>query len=292
MSYTNVEQEGPAGPEGKSAYQIWLELGNTGTEQDFIDSLKGEDGAPGNDGSNIVIPPSLLKLGSTDTTLNVNQGPPFVPIPFDTILIDKRGSVLDHSTSVGNTRIAVSETSCYRVTFNARLFSLTQRGAPQFSIRKNGTTLFSNDLVSHTYIRVGSGHSNSTANMSAIIELQAGDYIEIGNSDIDGNAGIIRLTGNTSVTVERVVIGYIESDSSGGTGTASELESYTVLASAGATSINIPFFDFSYLAFRGNIHLVKGAPSFGFTDNPGTGIDLTEPIQSGGEYISVIYKKT
>lgn len=30
---------GPQGPEGKSAYQTWLDLGNTGSEQDFIDSL-------------------------------------------------------------------------------------------------------------------------------------------------------------------------------------------------------------------------------------------------------------
>ena len=35
------------GGEGKSAYEIWLELGNVGTEQDFIDSLKvqGEEGS-------------------------------------------------------------------------------------------------------------------------------------------------------------------------------------------------------------------------------------------------------
>ena len=30
------------GIDGKSAYEIWLEQGNTGTEQDFLDSLKGE----------------------------------------------------------------------------------------------------------------------------------------------------------------------------------------------------------------------------------------------------------
>ena len=30
------------GADGLSAYQIWLDEGNTGTEQDFLDSLKGE----------------------------------------------------------------------------------------------------------------------------------------------------------------------------------------------------------------------------------------------------------
>lgn len=32
------------GKEGKSAYEIWLELGNEGTEQEFLASLKGQDG--------------------------------------------------------------------------------------------------------------------------------------------------------------------------------------------------------------------------------------------------------
>ena len=41
--------DGQDGRDGASAYEIWLSLGNTGTEQDFIDSLKGEPGAPGGD---------------------------------------------------------------------------------------------------------------------------------------------------------------------------------------------------------------------------------------------------
>ena len=38
---------GVDGTNGKSAYEIWLSLGHTGSEQDFINSLKGEPGAPG-----------------------------------------------------------------------------------------------------------------------------------------------------------------------------------------------------------------------------------------------------
>jgi hypothetical protein len=40
------------GVDGLSAYEIWLSLGNSGTEQDFIDSLAGEDGVDGVDGLN------------------------------------------------------------------------------------------------------------------------------------------------------------------------------------------------------------------------------------------------
>lgn len=42
---------GAPGDPGKSAYQIWLELGNTGSPQDFINSLKGAPGTPGTGGT-------------------------------------------------------------------------------------------------------------------------------------------------------------------------------------------------------------------------------------------------
>lgn len=37
---------GDVGPQGLSAYEIWLKQGYWGTEQDFLDSLKGEKGTP------------------------------------------------------------------------------------------------------------------------------------------------------------------------------------------------------------------------------------------------------
>ena len=39
--------EGPQGEEGESAYQIWLNEGNTGSESDFLDSLEGPAGEDG-----------------------------------------------------------------------------------------------------------------------------------------------------------------------------------------------------------------------------------------------------
>jgi hypothetical protein len=41
---------GTIGVDGKSAYEIWLEEGNTGTEQDFLDSLVGDTGPAGANG--------------------------------------------------------------------------------------------------------------------------------------------------------------------------------------------------------------------------------------------------
>ena len=45
-------QDGENGQDGKSAYEIWLENGNTGTEQDFLNSLHGENGQDGKNGEN------------------------------------------------------------------------------------------------------------------------------------------------------------------------------------------------------------------------------------------------
>lgn len=43
---------GPVGTDGKSAYQVWLDLGNTGTEADFIATLTGPQGLQGVPGTN------------------------------------------------------------------------------------------------------------------------------------------------------------------------------------------------------------------------------------------------
>ncbi len=48
-------QQGPAGANGQSAYDLWLAQGNTGTQQDFLSSLQGATGPQG--------PPGLV--GST-----------------------------------------------------------------------------------------------------------------------------------------------------------------------------------------------------------------------------------
>lgn len=42
---------GGAGSNGKSAYEIWLELGNEGSEEEFIASLKGPKGDTGPKGA-------------------------------------------------------------------------------------------------------------------------------------------------------------------------------------------------------------------------------------------------
>lgn len=84
-------QDGAPGQDGESAYQIWLNEGNEGTEQDFLDSLvgpqgeqgiqgvpgqDGEDGAPGTNGITPHIDDSTGNwfIGETDTGVHA-EGP-------------------------------------------------------------------------------------------------------------------------------------------------------------------------------------------------------------------------
>jgi hypothetical protein len=60
--------EGPPGPDGMSAYEVWLDLGNTGTEEDFIESLVGPAGVDGLDGEDGLSAYEIwLDLGNTGT---------------------------------------------------------------------------------------------------------------------------------------------------------------------------------------------------------------------------------
>jgi len=44
IKFTVTENGTAIGPPGKSSYQVWLDQGYQGTEQDFLNSLKGTAG--------------------------------------------------------------------------------------------------------------------------------------------------------------------------------------------------------------------------------------------------------
>lgn len=66
----DIGPAGPKGSDGKSAYQSWLGLGNTGTEADFIKSLKGSEPTLFKSAANIV---KVLEI-PLDSGVNQCQG--------------------------------------------------------------------------------------------------------------------------------------------------------------------------------------------------------------------------
>ena len=80
-------QNGKDGNDGKSAYEIWIEQGNEGTEQDFLDSLKASGTGEGSclltevtitidesGGESTTVPVTKLELDYTSVELEVGQG--------------------------------------------------------------------------------------------------------------------------------------------------------------------------------------------------------------------------
>ena len=60
------------GQNGKSAYEIWLEAGNSGTREDFINSLKGQNGADGRNGNNGLPGKDATADGAYEMLLGLN----------------------------------------------------------------------------------------------------------------------------------------------------------------------------------------------------------------------------
>ena len=63
-----VDLSGVVGADGASAYEIWLNEGNTGTEADFLASLVGADGSDGADGTSLSILGTLASTGDLPGT--------------------------------------------------------------------------------------------------------------------------------------------------------------------------------------------------------------------------------
>ena len=61
-----------SGADGKSAYQAWLDAGNTGSEADFLASLQGPSGYTGAAGELQVI--NDLTTGGTTDALSAQMG--------------------------------------------------------------------------------------------------------------------------------------------------------------------------------------------------------------------------
>lgn len=61
------------GPAGESAYQVWLDAGNTGTQADYLASLKGATGPAGKDGTTPDLTPYIKSADAAKTYQTATQ---------------------------------------------------------------------------------------------------------------------------------------------------------------------------------------------------------------------------
>lgn len=136
---------GPRGIQGKSAYQTWLDMGNTGTEQDFINSLKPSAADIADD----VLP--LLNMGTAEVTasgtsslskpdkLTINDLARRVayaaPVKIATVVLANGDNTVGQADMTGDT-IDVSSAGVY-----PRIMRGTTIITPKWSVRTDGKLL-------------------------------------------------------------------------------------------------------------------------------------------------------
>lgn len=98
------------GPDGESAYQVWLDAGNRGTEADFLTSLigaRGDTGPAGSTGARGDAGPGVAAGGAQNQILAKNS-----VTDYDTVWIDVPGLA---AGSVGTTQLADSSVTSARI---------------------------------------------------------------------------------------------------------------------------------------------------------------------------------
>ena len=103
---------GNDGADGDSAYDIWLSLGNTGTQQDFIDSLTGPQGEAGESSTSIGSVP-MLNSNEID-----NLNPSFGDMVFDTESLTLKIFLQTPVTSVTPQKISINSSNDYYINLN------------------------------------------------------------------------------------------------------------------------------------------------------------------------------
>jgi hypothetical protein len=137
--------QGVAGECGLSTYEVWLALGNEGTEQDFIDSLTGPAGPQGEQGpQGVPGETGTSGLGDSGSFWDVTiQGGPGVyeadtPYP---MLLGEADTANNQGVSITNgSQFTFTNPGVYNLAFSAQLWRLQGGDVSYTSIwlRKNG----------------------------------------------------------------------------------------------------------------------------------------------------------
>jgi len=190
---------GATGAAGDSAYQVWLALGNSGTEADFIASLVGATGPAGAQGIQGETGPqgpagtsSLGYYGSFyDTTTQLNT----VPDTAHPMTLNTTDSANGVSITSGS-HITFDHPGIYNIAFSAQLERTQGGNSAQVDIwlSYNGITV----PVTNTELSLQAGAVRLVAAWNFFVTVtQAGDYYELIWSSNESNADILYLPPQT-----------------------------------------------------------------------------------------------
>ena len=158
--------KGDKGDAGKSAYEVWLEAGNTGSEQDFLDSLKGDD--------------ATITIDETLDTESTNA--------------IQNKAVAEKFEEIDNSNALCMETLGYTC---KNLIRCT----PNTGATNRGITFITNNDESIAFSGVADNTTASFFTIPNILYLPAGTYKISGGDDIYGGTGILLYDDSTASTV-------------------------------------------------------------------------------------------
>ncbi len=173
-----VGDTGPAGAPGErgaSAYEIWLAQGNTGTEQDFLESLKGEAGSGGLPYSGSFYDTTTQKNTDTPNLMRYNTTDPW--------------TVGVRVNSSNRSRIIFDHPGVYNIQFSSQ-FSKTDSGTDYINIwlRRNGSDV----PMSNTELRSWGNDDRQVAAWNFFVEVTSpGDYYEIAWQSSDASISML-----------------------------------------------------------------------------------------------------
>lgn len=150
-------------------------------------------------------PGQSVKYSNTDTTTNINNNSAINLPVLGTIQWNDNTTLYDVNTSTHE--ITINETGRYRVIVNASFDVASngpQRANPEFYIAINNSQVGS--VASTGYMRRNSGHNESSANFSEIIQVTAGDVLSI-KVQRAGNNGTVTLRNadTTNLYIEKIL---------------------------------------------------------------------------------------
>lgn len=146
----DIGPTGANGTNGKSAYQIWLDKGNTGTEQDFLNSLKGAGNTTTVDDKNKVNVNTKFGFvgdGVTDNyqafkdMIAFNKLNPEVKLEFDGQYNGQRAKYrVDRYVTIANIEGSYASGSPTHMVWEGRMVHLITNGALFINMPMNGFT--------------------------------------------------------------------------------------------------------------------------------------------------------
>ena len=204
---TTPNLKGNLGDTGKSAYEIWLELGNVGSEEDFIESLKGESGDPGEKGEVGVDGKSAYDIwieagntGSEQDFLDSLKGDGSSITVDDVLDITSENAIQNKVVAEKFGEIEGNNTVCVQ-TLGYTCKNLIPCPYGSSAVTNRGIIFTPNNDGTIAYNGLSDNATASFFTFEKVLYLPAGSYKITGGNDIYGGVGILVYDDANATTV-------------------------------------------------------------------------------------------